>query len=133
MCIKIEASRGKKNILNYLFIMLFKNYTHGNLFYLQDKELDFDTLLTAPLPKIPQTINFTCKPDIFIIIVYKSIFSTLSAHWLSIEGIQPLIPENPPQTCNIQFLNMICCTTMGFSSYFIFCTKNRASHTFLDR
>lgn len=43
---------------------------------LEDKELEFDEILSAPLPKAPLEV-------------------TLRAHWLAIEGVQPLIPENP--------------------------------------
>ena len=42
----------------------------------EDKELEFDEILSAPLPKAPLEVSFR-------------------AHWLAIEGVQPLIPENP--------------------------------------
>ena len=54
----------------------FKHFAQGDLYYIADREVDFDTLLTCPLPKIPPSIN-------------------MNAHWLAIEGIQPQIPENP--------------------------------------
>ena len=38
--------------------------------------MDFDEILKAPLPKAPLEVTFR-------------------AHWLAIEGVQPLIPENP--------------------------------------
>ena len=38
--------------------------------------MDFDTILSKPLPKIPLDVAFT-------------------AHWLAIEGVQPAIPQNP--------------------------------------
>lgn len=41
--------------------------------------MDIESLLTAPLPPIPLAMTFT-------------------AHWLAIEGVQPLIPQNPPPT-----------------------------------
>ncbi len=53
--------------------------THANgssVFVLEDKEMDFDEILKAPLPKAPLEVTFR-------------------AHWLAIEGVQPLIPENP--------------------------------------
>eukprot|EP01112_Ceratiomyxa_fruticulosa_P018642 TRINITY_DN59_c0_g2_i3.p1 TRINITY_DN59_c0_g2~~TRINITY_DN59_c0_g2_i3.p1 ORF type:complete len:413 (-),score=72.38 TRINITY_DN59_c0_g2_i3:197-1435(-) len=47
-----------------------------DLFYLQDRLIDFNELLKAPLPKVPRDIS-------------------LSTHWLAIEGVQPAIPQNP--------------------------------------
>lgn len=46
------------------------------LFYVEDEEVDFEKLINAPLPKVPREISFT-------------------AHWLSVEGVQPSIPQNP--------------------------------------
>ncbi|KAL7751824.1 histone H4-like TAF Taf6, SAGA complex subunit [Sorochytrium milnesiophthora] len=48
-----------------------------DLFYLEDEELDFEKVLSTPLPKLPMEISFT-------------------GHWLAIEGVQPAIPQNPP-------------------------------------
>eukprot|EP00802_Teleaulax_amphioxeia_P003240 Tamp_03243.p2 GENE.Tamp_03243~~Tamp_03243.p2 ORF type:complete len:526 (+),score=156.94 Tamp_03243:120-1580(+) len=48
----------------------------SSVFVLEDKEMDFDEILKAPLPKAPLEVTFR-------------------AHWLAIEGVQPLIPENP--------------------------------------
>ena len=48
------------------------------LYWLEEKDVDLNELINAStLPKLPQEIS-------------------LKAHWLSIEGIQPSIPENPP-------------------------------------
>ena len=48
------------------------------LYWLDEKEIDLsEVIATHNLPKIPQDI-------------------ALKAHWLSIEGVQPTIPENPP-------------------------------------
>ncbi|KAG5461803.1 MAG: hypothetical protein BJ554DRAFT_5950 [Olpidium bornovanus] len=47
-----------------------------DLFYLEDEELDFDAILSAPLPAIPLDVTWT-------------------AHWLAVEGVQPAIPQNP--------------------------------------
>merc|ERR550534_1349615 len=47
------------------------------LHFLDDKELDISEIINAPLPKLPLDI-------------------TLRTHWLSIDGIQPAVPENPP-------------------------------------
>lgn len=46
------------------------------LFYQEEKEIDLIDLVNSPLPRLPYDI-------------------TLRAHWLSVEGIQPSIPENP--------------------------------------
>ncbi|EKX47505.1 transcription initiation factor TFIID, subunit TAF6 [Guillardia theta CCMP2712] len=48
----------------------------GSQIIIEEKELEFDELLSAPLPKAPVEV-------------------TLRAHWLAIDGVQPLIPENP--------------------------------------
>lgn len=56
----------------------FKHFVQGDLYYATDREVDFDTILTSSLPKIPQPVRFT-------------------SHWLAIEGVQPQIPENPTQ------------------------------------
>jgi transcription initiation factor TFIID subunit 6 len=47
-----------------------------DLFYIYDEELDVNKLLAEPLP--PPSIAVNVVP-----------------HWLAIEGVQPLIPENP--------------------------------------
>ncbi|KAI8083274.1 transcription initiation factor TFIID complex 60 kDa subunit [Gilbertella persicaria] len=48
----------------------------NDLYFDDDEEVDFDTVLNKPLPKIPLDVTFT-------------------AHWLAIEGVQPAIPQNP--------------------------------------
>ncbi|KAF7725703.1 hypothetical protein EC973_009420 [Apophysomyces ossiformis] len=50
--------------------------SNQDLYFAEDEEVDFDTILNKPLPKIPLDVSFT-------------------AHWLAIEGIQPAIPQNP--------------------------------------
>ncbi|XP_054156454.1 transcription initiation factor TFIID subunit 6-like [Oppia nitens] len=48
------------------------------LFFNEEKEIDLAEVLTSPMqPKLPQDV-------------------ALKVHWLSIDGIQPSIPENPP-------------------------------------
>ena len=49
------------------------------VFYVDEKELDMRALLTRKLPKPPIEVN-------------------LVPHWLAVEGVQPMIPENPMQT-----------------------------------
>ncbi|KAG7022831.1 Transcription initiation factor TFIID subunit 6 [Cucurbita argyrosperma subsp. argyrosperma] len=50
---------------------------HRDLFYLEDKDLEFKDVIDAPLPKAPLDTAVFC-------------------HWLAIEGVQPAIPENAP-------------------------------------
>lgn len=46
------------------------------LYYVDDQEIDLEKLINQDLPKVPRQTTFT-------------------AHWLSIEGVQPIIPQNP--------------------------------------
>ncbi|KAA3452901.1 transcription initiation factor TFIID subunit 6-like isoform X1 [Gossypium australe] len=48
---------------------------HKDLFYIDDKDVEFKEVLESPLPKAPLDTSVT-------------------SHWLAIEGIQPAIPEN---------------------------------------
>ncbi|ERN01668.1 hypothetical protein AMTRI_Chr10g229400 [Amborella trichopoda] len=48
---------------------------HKDLFYVDDKDVEFKDVIDAPLPKAP-------------------LDTAVVAHWLAIEGIQPAIPEN---------------------------------------
>ncbi|KAL5865318.1 hypothetical protein ACOSQ3_002832 [Xanthoceras sorbifolium] len=50
---------------------------HRDLFYIDDKDVDFKDVIEAPLPKAPLDTSILC-------------------HWLAIEGVQPAIPENAP-------------------------------------
>ncbi|GJZ32473.1 transcription initiation factor TFIID subunit 6-like protein [Tanacetum coccineum] len=50
---------------------------HKDLFYIEDKDVEFREVIEAPLPKAP-------------------LDTALVGHWLAIEGVQPAIPENPP-------------------------------------
>ncbi|KAI3920418.1 hypothetical protein MKX01_000757 [Papaver californicum] len=50
---------------------------HKNLFYIDDKDVEFKNVIDAPLPKAP-------------------LDTAVVAHWLAIEGVQPAIPENAP-------------------------------------
>ncbi|KAL3502746.1 hypothetical protein ACH5RR_037195 [Cinchona calisaya] len=51
---------------------------HKDLFYIDDKDVDFKDVIEAPLPKAPLESSVLC-------------------HWLAIEGVQPAIPENAPE------------------------------------
>uniref|UniRef100_A0A2P2JHP0 TATA box binding protein associated factor (TAF) histone-like fold domain-containing protein n=1 Tax=Rhizophora mucronata TaxID=61149 RepID=A0A2P2JHP0_RHIMU len=50
---------------------------YRDLFYIDDKDVDFKDVIEAPLPKAPLDTAVVC-------------------HWLAIEGVQPAIPENAP-------------------------------------
>ncbi|KAJ8749205.1 hypothetical protein K2173_018678 [Erythroxylum novogranatense] len=50
---------------------------YRDLFYLDDKDVDFKDVIEAPLPKAPLDTTVVC-------------------HWLAVEGLQPAIPENAP-------------------------------------
>ncbi|KAK4491757.1 hypothetical protein RD792_002532 [Penstemon davidsonii] len=59
---------------------------HKDLFYIEEKDVEFKEVIEAPLPKAP-------------------LDTSLFAHWLAIEGVQPAIPENPPPEA-LQALSM---------------------------
>ena len=50
--------------------------------FVEEKELDLQALVSAPVPKIPLGVS-------------------LRAHWLAVDGVQPAIPENPPGSSSI--------------------------------
>ncbi|XP_020534496.1 transcription initiation factor TFIID subunit 6 isoform X2 [Jatropha curcas] len=50
---------------------------HKDLYYIDDKDVEFKDVIEAPLPKAP-------------------LDTSLTVHWLAIEGVQPAIPENAP-------------------------------------
>lgn len=50
---------------------------HSDLFYVEDRDLEFKEVVEAPLPKAP-------------------LDTSVVAHWLAVEGVQPAIPENAP-------------------------------------
>lgn len=50
---------------------------HKDLFYVEDKDVEFREVIEAPLPKAASD-------------------SAVVNHWLAIEGVQPAIPENVP-------------------------------------
>lgn len=49
----------------------------GTVYFVEDDEIDFDKVLKEEKIVIPKGVNWT-------------------AHWLAVEGVQPLVPENPP-------------------------------------
>ncbi|ONH71621.1 Transcription initiation factor TFIID subunit 6 [Pichia kudriavzevii] len=59
--------------------LVFKEAMIGpgqTLYYIDEDEVDFETLVNQPLPKVPRHATYT-------------------AHWLAVEGVQPAIPQNP--------------------------------------
>ncbi|BBN03112.1 transcription initiation factor TFIID subunit 6 [Marchantia polymorpha subsp. ruderalis] len=50
---------------------------HADLYYIEDRELDFKEIIDVPFPKAP-------------------LDTSVVAHWLAVEGVQPAIPENAP-------------------------------------
>jgi hypothetical protein len=81
----ISVSLSAWGIWGVCWCIVWKQYTSAGVdinslawqvAVLEDKELEFDEILSAPLPKAPLEV-------------------TLRAHWLAIEGVQPIIPENP--------------------------------------
>ncbi|KAF5319920.1 hypothetical protein D9611_011016 [Ephemerocybe angulata] len=49
----------------------------GPVYFVEDEEIDFDRVLREEKITLPKGV-------------------TWNAHWLAVEGVQPLIPENPP-------------------------------------
>lgn len=45
--------------------------------FIDEKEIDLSEILSAPPPKVPLDVS-------------------VRAHWLSVDGVQPTVPENPP-------------------------------------
>lgn len=57
-----------------------KAHSHASVppvYFVEDEELDFDRVLKEEKIFLPKGVSWT-------------------AHWLAVEGVQPLIPENPP-------------------------------------
>lgn len=73
----------------------------NDIYFDDDEEVDFDSVLNKPLPKIPLDVTFT-------------------AHWLAIEGVQPAIPQNPTPSgkiirchAKIHYINKIASRCQG--------------------
>ena len=82
-CSDVDCAMRAKNVeplygLEFSEHHPFKHTTGGSkeYFYSDDKELELSDLINAPLPPLP-------------------VDTTLRAHWLAVDGVQPAIPENP--------------------------------------
>lgn len=49
----------------------------GTVYFVEDEEIEFDRVIREEKITMPKGVHWT-------------------AHWLAVEGVQPLIPENPP-------------------------------------
>lgn len=74
--LNIEPLYGYDNSQPVQFKEALVGQSGQTLYYLNEKEVDLERLINQELPRIPRQTTFT-------------------AHWLAIEGVQPLIPQNP--------------------------------------
>lgn len=68
-----EGATNDKNGVSYREAIVGPGQT---LYYVDDDEVDFERLINQPLPKVPRA-------------------TSLTAHWVAIDGVQPAIPQNP--------------------------------------
>lgn len=69
------------------------------VYALQDEEIDFDKIVREEEIPVPRPVNYTGTRLLdhhTTFVAYRRIGPL--AHWLAIEGVQPLIPENPSPT-----------------------------------
>ena len=70
------AARNSEPIYGFVSPAQFKSVPQQSLYYLHDEEIDLEQLLRLQAPKMPPPVSW-------------------HAHWLAVEGQQPMIPENP--------------------------------------
>lgn len=70
----------------------------NDIYYVGDEEVDFDTILNKPLPRVPLDVTFT-------------------AHWLAIEGVQPAIPQNPTPSGTFTFQIVLLIEMLSILTY----------------
>ncbi|KAG1687930.1 Transcription initiation factor TFIID subunit 6 [Nymphon striatum] len=66
------------------------------LYFNEEKEIDLNEFVNSSMPKLP------LEP-------------TLKAHWLSIEGIQPTVPENPPPIKSESYYIKRCTAVLAYN------------------
>ncbi|KAK6205571.1 TATA-binding protein-associated factor [Scheffersomyces amazonensis] len=74
--LNIEPLYGYDNSQPLVFKEALVGAGGQTLYYIDDNEIEFEKLINQELPKVPRQATFT-------------------AHWLAIEGVQPMVPQNP--------------------------------------
>ncbi|KAK6459683.1 TATA-binding protein-associated factor [Scheffersomyces xylosifermentans] len=74
--LNIEPLYGYDNSQPLVFKEALVGAGGQTLYYIDDNEIEFEKLINQELPKVPRQTTFT-------------------AHWLAIEGVQPMVPQNP--------------------------------------
>lgn len=66
-----------------------------SVYFLEDEEIDFDKALKEEVITVPPPVRYTGAFNISHLSGSVLNETASLAHWLAIEGIQPLVPENP--------------------------------------
>lgn len=74
--LNIEPLYGYDNFQPLQYREALVGVSGQTLYYVDDHEVELEKLINQPLPAVPRQTTFT-------------------AHWLAIEGVQPLTPQNP--------------------------------------